>query len=42
MNINIKEKNTTTSLKETQQKCLAARWLLDENSKLYCQWVVED
>ncbi|MEG3849702.1 hypothetical protein QT971_25150 [Microcoleus sp. herbarium19] len=19
-----------------------ARWLMDENSKLYCQWVIED
>jgi hypothetical protein len=21
---------------------LVARWLTDENSKLYCQWVIED
>ena len=21
---------------------LIARWLVDENSKLYCQWIIED
>jgi hypothetical protein len=21
---------------------LVARWLMDENSQLYCQWVIED
>ena len=24
------------------QKRLVARWLVDENSKLYCQWMIED
>ena len=24
------------------QKRLVARWLADENSQLYCQWIIED
>jgi hypothetical protein len=27
---------------QAKQKKLVARWLKDENSKLYCQWVFED
>ncbi len=36
---------TTASQSEVKilkRKSLVARWLKDENSKLYCQWVVED
>lgn len=30
-----------TSITENRNR-LVARWLIDENSKLYCQWVTED
>jgi hypothetical protein len=30
-----------SSLK-TQNNRLVARWLIDENSKIYCQWVREN
>jgi len=36
---------TTASQSEVKilkRKSLVARWLKDENYKLYCQWVVED
>ena len=31
-----------SEVKILKRKSLIARWLKDENSKLYCQWVVED
>jgi len=27
---------------KSRKSRLVARWLTDENSKLYCQWVIED
>lgn len=27
---------------KSRKNRLVARWLTDENSKLYCQWVIED
>jgi hypothetical protein len=30
------------SIANPPQKRLVARWLVDENSKLYCQWIIEN
>jgi hypothetical protein len=27
---------------KTRKNRFVARWLMDENSKFYCQWVIED
>jgi hypothetical protein len=27
---------------KTRKNRFVARWLMDENSQLYCQWVIED
>jgi hypothetical protein len=32
----------STLVTKKRRNCLVARWLIDENSKLYCQWVIED
>jgi hypothetical protein len=51
MNITTSEKNALgfaaaqraiAPIKLTAKKRLVARWLVDRNSKIYCQWVVED
>lgn len=31
-----------TPVAKSQKRKLVARWLVDENSKLFCQWVIED
>ena len=30
------------SIANPPKKRLVARWLVDENSKLYCKWIIED
>jgi hypothetical protein len=39
--IDFSQRQIATNTKPEQKK-LTARWLLDENSKLFCQWVFED
>ena len=40
---NSQESNTLPTLTtKSDKKQLVARWLFDENSKLYCQWVTKD
>ncbi|MGL4618117.1 MAG: hypothetical protein ACRCZS_03530 [Chroococcidiopsis sp.] len=39
--IDFSQRQITTNTKPEQKK-LTARWLLDENSKLFCQWVFEN
>jgi hypothetical protein len=34
------EKSPTIA--QNQRKTLLARWIVDENSKLFCQWVFEN
>lgn len=36
------EKKAIAPIEPTTKKRLVARWLVDRNSKIYCQWVVED
>jgi hypothetical protein len=35
------QKQITTNTKPKRKKRIA-RWLFDENSKLFCQWISED
>jgi hypothetical protein len=30
------------SIANPHKNRLVARWLVDENSKLYCEWIIED
>lgn len=40
---NSQESNTLPSLTtKSDKKQLIARWLVDENFKLYCKWVAKD
>ena len=40
---NTPELNTAIApISQTRNNRLVARWLTDENSKLYCQWMIED
>jgi hypothetical protein len=41
MTIDTLERSEISKTK-TSGKNLVARWLVDENSRLYCQWVLED
>jgi hypothetical protein len=41
LGIDFSQRQITTHTKSERKK-LIARWVLDENSKLFCQWVFED
>lgn len=38
----IANNNTLSVTAHPIKKCLIARWIVDENSKLYCKWITED